>query len=319
MRKRMYRKDCDTFVRSRVTYEITYFDSMYLTEELKKEKILILELKKEKEFLYQITVPYSAKKKIKEKFPDAKIINEKGILPLLHHFLLQKTTPICFLISIFLFLFLSTRLLRIDIIGGNQNFDTKITSYLNENGIHPYMTMPSKDRLKELKNSFFYENAEEMESLEFLANGNVLKIRYTLKKEEVHVEEKKGKMYAKKDAIIDKIAVNSGYVMVKEKQFVKEGSLLVDDSFYYKDEAIFVGTSGKIYGYTFSSIKVETENYSEEADTFTYLLDCARTMITNTFEEGDRIDKENILHFVKNETNAYLIVNYTLYENIVKF
>ena len=62
----MYRKDCDTFVRSRVTYEITYFDSMYLTEELKKEKILILELKKEKEFSYQITVPYSAKKKKKK-------------------------------------------------------------------------------------------------------------------------------------------------------------------------------------------------------------------------------------------------------------
>ena len=305
-------------MKASATYLIKSFHSGNLLAKLKENHIEVISLKKQEEYLYILTIAYKDKKKILLLYPDAKLLKEEGILVSFLHFLKKKTTPICVILSLLFFFYLSTLLMKIEIIGTSKVMNENISTYLTNNNIRIYHQLPNKEDLDSLKNDFFFKNSSSLESLEFVRNGNILKIRYILRKKEVNLEENHGKMFAKKEGIIAKILIDSGFVLVKENQYVNIGTLLVDDHFYHEDQMTYVGTKGKIYAYTFSSVYVKCPSFSDEVTTFSYLLDLARQKVTSSFSEGDYIDKEIILNYsLKNE--AYLNVSYTLYENIVTF
>ena len=70
----------------------------------------------------------------------------------------------------------------------------------------------------------------------------------------VEIEQKHGKMYAKKEGIIKSFDIESGKIVKEINDYVKVGDLLVDDTILYKDKAIVVGTLGRVMAYTFNNI-----------------------------------------------------------------
>lgn len=306
---------------SSLIYEVTIYSSSFFLEELKRLKIHTISLKYIKDYTYLIEIPYKNKSDFESNFKAYKLIKVKGIVNIFNKLLLYKFTVFSFIISCIFFFYLSSLLMVIEIKGNSPLMNEKIELFLNDNNIKKYVKMPSNSDLEEYKNTFFFSNLDTLKDIEFYTSGNKLIIKYFLKDNEIILENKKGKMYSSCDAIISKIEISSGNVLVKENMFVRKGDLLVDDYFYYKESPVFIGTSGRIYGYTYNLLEIKTNAYDSEVESFSIVINEARNRIYNTFNDGDRIDKEEILSFKYNKKNnyTYLKVLYTNYINIVSF
>ena len=307
---------------SSLVYEVTIYSSSHFLELLNKNKIKVIEVISLSNYDYQIVIPYKNKDKFESLFSNIKLIKIKGLKAIFNTIFLYKFSIISLIISLCFFAYLSSLIFIIDIKGNNKIINEQISLFLEGKNIKKYQHLPSKNDLSTYKNEFFFNNIDKLKSVEFYQSGNKIIITYETKEKEVILDDLKGKMYSRYDAIIDKISISSGNVLVKENQYVKVGELLVDDHLYYKDEAIFVGTSGYIYAYTFMLIEIKNKYINDEMDTFTYLLNEARNKVYNTFTSSlDRIDKENILDFIclKKDNYSYIKILYTNYQNIVGF
>lgn len=300
--------------------EINYYSEIALFEILKEQRIAVYDFRIIRPYVYRFRINgnknYQA---FKSKFKSFRVIEDKGLIPFFYKQTFKRITILATVLSLLLFMFCSTLLMQINVRGTNDLLNEKIEEFLCEKNIKKYKIKPKSDDLKKIRDEYFLANLDTYESLEFILNGNVLYVDYTLKKQEIDLEKKHGKMYASKDAIIDLIEISSGNVLVKESEYVYRGQLLVDDCFYYKEDPICVGTSGKIYAYTYETVTVSVFYLGDKEEQFAYLIDEARREVAIEFNDKERIVKENINDFYSYQNYVYLKVSYTLYENIVIF
>ncbi len=299
--------------------EVNYYSESALLNLLKDANIRVYNFTLKKEYLFSFKIEAKQYKILKRVLKEFKIVKKEGFLPFLKKQLFHRVTILASILSLILFSFCTTLLLKINIEGTNKQINENISLYLEQKNIKKFSFKPSLKHLKELKDEFFLNNLNSLETIEFIMEGNVLFVHYSLKKKTIEIEKKHGKMFAKKDAIIDKIEISSGNVLVKEYQFVKRGELIVDDYLYYKDNPIYVGTRGKIYGYTYESVLVSVYYEGNKDDCFIYLLDEARREVSSSFQDNEHIEKEVINDFYNKNNYIFLNISYKLYENIVEF
>ncbi len=306
-------------ITSRYLVQVTYYSQCTLLNYFKQNKIKIYNFDIIDTYTFTFEVSSKDYKYLSMHINNLVLIKKRGIFPFLYKQLFKRVTILASVLALILFSFLSTLLMKININGTNEKINQEISSYLDTKSIKLYRIKPSINELKKIKDEYFLDNLNTFESIEFIMKGNALYVSYTLKKKELIIEEKHGKMIAKKDGVIDKILISSGNVLVKEFQFVKKGELLVDDYLYYKDSAIYVGTRGLIYAYTYETILVSIYYEGDKDDQFIYLLDEARRKVALDFKDEEHIEKEVINDFYSYQNNIYLSISYTLYENIVIF
>lgn len=306
-------------ITSRYLVQVTYYSQCALFDYFKQYKIKIHNFKLIDTYTFSFELSSKDYKNLKENIKNVILIKKRGIFPSLYKQMFKRVTIFASILALILFSFLSTLLMKININGTNEMINQEIATYLNTKSIKVYRIKPSIENLKKVKDEYFLNNLNTFESIEFIIKGNALYVSYTLKKKELIIEEKHGKMIAKKDGVIDKILISSGNVLVKEFQYVKKGELLVDDYLYYKDSAIYVGTRGLIYAYTYETVLVSIYYEGNKDEQFVYLLDEARRQVSLDFKDEEHIEKEVINDFYSYQNNIYLSISYTLYENIVIF
>ncbi len=298
---------------------ISYYSNVTTLNILKEHHIAFKNLNIIDEYNIEIEINKKDYNTLTSLFKNIKILKKRGILPFIQKQLFKNITLISLFFSCLLFYFCSTLLMKIEINGTSKEINNEIVNFFNENNIKTYLKKPSFDKINKVKEEFYLNNLDTIESIDVTINGNVLYISYNLKKKPIELEKKHGKMYASKDALIDKISISSGNVLVKEYEYVKRGQLIVDDCFYNNNQPIYVGTRGQIYAYTYENVYVSTFYEGHKDDVYIFLLDEARREVSLKFNDEERIEKEYITSFYKVDNYVYLNISYTLYENIITF
>ena len=266
-----------------------------------------------KDFYLKIHRKY--RKLIRENFNDCIIVDKVGFVNEVEKLFLKPTILISLLISISLFINLSTRIYDINIEGDYPGIEDRLISYLNTNGISKFNKGITTRKLKDITYMAKEEFNNELEFLEIVKEGATVTINYKRRRKALKIEGKKGSLYASKDGVIRGFALQSGVKIVKLYNFVKKGDLLVSDILITSDNKdIIVGTIGSVYASTFYYVEVSCSSL-DPASTQACLLDKARYEVSKNINSKDEyIESESIL--INDLTNGYLKAYYVLYEDI---
>lgn len=302
-----------------VRIEVTVYSPLYLINSLRENDIPFNNLKYINDYVYSFEVSPRYIKSIKKLFKTCKVVKKYGIFTWMGSLFLKKTTLIAVIISTIGFFDLTNRVYDIEINGINKNINGQIKYKLKDIGVHKGMRKPKFDELMQYEESLKVFFKDDIEFLELRLKGVDIIIKYTLRRDEIDIPVRKGALYARKDGFISHFVVSSGEILVKENQYVKQGTLLVNDRITGSDgKEYIIGAYGKVFAYTWTIVTTSCtiNDSNEEVDNYSKLLFTAEEMMCAGFDDGDKIIEENILKYEITNNTMQLIVHFTCLENI---
>ena len=308
------------FIKTYYLVSLKLYSESKLFEVLKNENIVIYNFKKKNEFDYTFYISKRHFNLLEKCFKGVTIIKTYGLEKALK--LVKNNIFVVFslVLSLLFYVYANTRIYDVKINGTNQKINEVISNRLNELGIKKHNPLPNNSSLKEIESILKMDLINEVNLLSINSVGTHIFVNYERKGGQILLEDKKGKMYAKKSAIIKAFEIESGKIVKEINDYVVEGELIVDDTLFYKDKKIVIGTLGKVFGYTFNKINISCNSIGlEESEIYQTLLLKARQEILKKLEKSDYIEKEIILSYVNQNGIANMELHYTLVENIVKF
>ena len=299
---------------------VRYYSETALLKMMYDFNIMIFDFKKLNYYQFSFKISKKNYKKLKFHVSDIKVDKVLGFERMLSLLLINKVMVLSLICSLIIYIFFNFRIYDIKVNGTNEKLNSYIIEKLKELGVSKFQLIPNNDSLKEIEDILSMDLSNEIDLLSINSKGTYIFVNYERKGGKIILEEKKGKMYAKKDAIIKSFDIESGKIIKDINEYVKEGDLLVDDTIKYKDKSIIVGTKGRVMGYTFNRINLSCESQNmEESEIYQKLLMKGRYEILKNLDEFAYIEKEIILSYVNQNGYANMLVHYTLVENIVKF
>ena len=200
-----------------------------------------------------------------------------------------------------------------EVIGNEGKLKQNIISEIEDFDL-PYFSL----KVNDLKQQLYTQYHQQLSWLEVYKEGSKLYVSFSEKKHVEMSELYREPLYATKDAIIALFDVQHGRKVVNIHDFVYEGSTLVEgymlDS-YGQIKDLYV--KGKVYGYTWYTIEssVIHENTHDGVLFFKLLFDC-RNQVSQYITCNEKIVKETILKYTREEDKVLLKVHYTLLEDI---
>ncbi len=269
---------------------------------------------------YEFIVSKKDYKKLKNFYLELSIIKKYGYESFFNFVWINKFAFSLLILSILLYLFLGTRIYCVKINGTSDSINNYISKRLDELDICRSRKMPSSDELKQIEDILQMELLEKLELISINSKGTYIFVNYEKKGDIVEIEQKHGKMYAKKEGIIKSFDIESGKIVKEINDYVNAGDLLVDDTILYKDKAIVVGTLGRVMAYTYNDITISCSSKGlEKSEVYQLLLSKARFEVSKNFDRYSYIDKEIIMSYINQNDIANMTIHYTLVENIAKF
>lgn len=305
--------------KSRIRYRIHIFDPSLALLKIKSEDIKIFHFHKIEDYVYEFESYPHDEKKIKKIFSNAILIKRIGPYSWFYNLFTRKTTLIAIIVASICFYSLSTRVYTITINGDSRTISSRLSSQIEALGIIKYCLKPREDELqnyeKQLKKIFY----DDIEFLEIRLKGVNLIVNYKKRRTGIELPTKTSAKYATKRGIIDHFVISSGEVVVKENQYVEEGTLLINDYILSsRGEEINVGAEGEVYAWTWTIVTLSKKinNHEEESEIMQELIDEASFMIAKGFYKEERIDKINILLWEIVNNEAYMKAHFTCLEDI---
>ena len=293
-----------------ITVEIYTYSYLDLMEYIKNNDINIYNFKKKDEFKFQFETSFLSYCKLKKNYKYIKIRKSNSIITFFIKVFSEKLVIFSLIISSLLYIFLSNLIFGIKVEGTSEFLNKYIINELKINNIEEFNSIPNLDELKNIERNIYINNIDKFDLFSITRKGNFIYVNYQIKKKNLLLDEIKTKIYSKKDAVISKILVSNGIVLVKENEFVKENQLLVDDHILINNEACLIGTKGIIYGYTFNKVEIEYTNFEEAVLQSRYL-------VSKDFIFDERIIEEKIIFH--DEINKKVIFHYKCEEILNSF
>ena len=245
----------------RIKIEVTGKYTNYFFKELIRRKINIYDLVKSHNKL-EIIIDYKDYKKVKKikTTSKVKIINRYGVSKLKYLFNKYRLLLFFFLFAIFINIFLSHIIFKVEVINHNKKLVKEIKDELTDLGIKKYNFVLSDNKVNNIKEKLL-EN-KDIEWLEIERIGT----KYVIKVEERKVKEKEDEclprnIVSKKNAIITKINVENGEIIKKKNDYVVAGETIVSGLIHNKETVkTKVCAKGLIYGKTWYKVKLSLEN-----------------------------------------------------------
>lgn len=245
----------------RIKIEVTGKYTNYFFKELIRRKINIYDLVKSHNKL-EIIIDYKDYKKVKKikTTSKVKIINRYGVSKLKYLFNKYRLLLFFFLFAIFINIFLSHIIFKVEVINHNKKLVKEIKEELTDLGIKKYNFVLSNNKVNNIKEKLL-EN-KDIEWLEIERIGT----KYVIKVEERKVKEKEDEclprnIVSKKNAVITKINVENGEIIKKKNDYVVAGETIVSGLIHNKETVkTKVCAKGLIYGKTWYKVKLSLEN-----------------------------------------------------------
>lgn len=301
---------------SYLIYEVSSYSSEHLLRQIRENKLSLLSLTKVDEYLYHLKIDVGTHRSFLKVFPNAKLVSSRGFYFLVRNRLIQKVTLIALCCGVGFFVFLNTLTYRVTVNGSNQRITSAIYSKLEKNEIRAMKRLPSEEKLEKIRKELLLEN-EEIENIDCSVRGTTVTLTYYLKEKENHHYMELGKYYAKKNGMIAYADIERGNFLYAPNQYVKEGSLLIDDYLHLEDKSVYVGAFGKVYAHTWSTVELSiVSSGMEESEAYASLTEKARFSLAKSFVDDEKIENEQILNFTYGDTKSSIRIHYTLLENI---
>lgn len=302
-----------------ISYDIYLFHYSSLSTLLKVMNYFNIPVKKYYEYGkdYYLKIPRKYRRLVKDKFVEVHIVDGVGVINFIERLMLKPITLVSLILSIFLFMNLSSRLYDISFNGDYPYIEKEIVNSLKEYELYKWGYFVEEEKLDDIEGLLKEKYNNDLESLDLYKRGNKLIVNYKKRRKINDLEENKGSLYASKDGVIASFDVIKGVKVVKVNDFVRKGDLLVSEIVINnKDEGVSVGGRGSVYAYTYYFIEVnDTYKKSDEVEVYSTLLDKARKEVSkNINSDREYIKEENIL--VCDLSNQYLKIYYVLYEDI---
>ncbi len=246
---------------NRIKIEITGKYTNYFFKELIRRKINIYDLVKSHNKL-EIIIDYKDYKNVKKikTTSKVKIVNRYGVSKLKYLFNKYRLLLFFFLFAIFINIFLSHIIFKVEVINHNKKLVKEIKDELMDLGIKKYNFVLSTNKVNNIKEKLL-EN-KDIEWLEIERIGT----KYVIKVEERKVKEKEDEclprnIVSKKNAVITKINVENGEIIKKKNDYVMAGETIVSGLIHNKETVkTKVCAKGLIYGKTWYKVKLSLEN-----------------------------------------------------------
>lgn len=233
------------------------------------ENILLWGIKKESEnvifaniYAKDFKKIKSAAKKTKSK---VKIIKKTGAPFAAHRYKKRRLAVFGAVLLIFGVYFYSTHLMGIDISGNEATETEEIFAVLKEFGIYKGARLDSIDR-KKVQNSIMTRlDTVAWIGINIKGSRAYVEIKERIEKEEAPDLSLPCDLIASSSGIIDELDVRAGQTMVKKREFVEKGDLLVSGAEDSVQTGIrYVHSYGEIYALTSKNISREYKKIFEE-------------------------------------------------------
>lgn len=233
-------------------------------------------------------------------------------------FLSKKRRLFGWLCALLCFGFVNQLTWQIDIEGSRENINYKLEEKLVDYQMNIGSKLKTSDELEEIQKIMMKDFKDDIDWLNVYLDGHRYQITYTPKVIEEVKQPSFTILVASDDAIVDKIDVSKGNVLVQAKQHVKKGDILVSNEILAtNDETKLIETEGKVYGYIYKTYEASMKA-SDSAEGFALLHLKLLEKAWQEIQEDGRIDKENVLHYEAKEGTISLKVQFTLYKNIAQ-
>lgn len=255
------------------------------------------------------------RQKIYRCFEECSLVRTTGMLGYALRSFKRPSRMLSLLLSILLWMGLSSMVFDIEIKGEKEEGRNLIMSTLKAMGIVP--PMKSKD-VAQLKAQLKKQLENDIAWLEIEKQGGRYLITYTPKEFASLSELGHEELVAKEDGLLEHFDVQHGNKLHKVNEFVHKGDVLVsnviEDSKGGKQE---VYVKGRVFAYVWKDVTV-TMDQTKEPKAFQYfqLLFDARRKVSEGFHKDDRIYEENILQFSTDMGKIKMVIHYTLIKDI---
>ena len=286
---------------NRIKIEITGKYTNYFFKELIRRKINIYDLVKSHNKL-EIIIDYKDYKNVKKikTTSKVKIVNRYGVSKLKYLFNKYRLLLFFFLFAIFINIFLSHIIFKVEVINHNKKLVKEIKDELMDLGIKKYNFVLSTNKVNNIKEKLL-EN-KDIEWLEIERIGT----KYVIKVEERKVKEKEDEclprnIVSKKNAVITKINVENGEIIKKKNDYVMAGETIVSGLIHNKETVkTKVCAKGLIYGKTWYKVRLSLENTT------------LNTVYTSNEKTGFFIKMVNKEYKLGNKFSKYKIKKYNI-------
>jgi len=250
----------------RIKIRIKVKNANYFIKDLVYRKIKLYGIEQNKEYI-ELVIDKEDYEKLEEMktIKKLEIINDYGKSKLKRRIKKYYSFIIVVLIGILLNIFLSTRILSIEIDTPNQELKQILQKDLEKFGIKKYNKKISYKEKEKLKEELKKIEKDKIEWLEIEEIGT----KIIIKVEEKKLEKKKEEclirnVIAKKNAMITKIESTDGEIVKKKQDYVEKGEVIISGFIHNKEEIVSTKcANGRVLGETWYKVIVEVPIYKE--------------------------------------------------------
>lgn len=300
-------------------YYLVPVDNIYeMLDEIKKRHITIYDIILYNKDYYMVIISYFDRHLITKYFPQFVYFKSGGLLHYIHLFITKKYRIIGLLFSILIFQFLNQLSYGCLIDAQTFQLENIIQEQCEFHHIDGITFSVSEKQLSNIKQEILKRYSNEISYLDMVKEGKFYKIKCLKKVMQSPIKKSYKPLLSTEDAIVDKIDVRSGNVLVEKGQYVTKGQVVVSNEIISTNDQIQqVEVDGKIYGYVYHTMYASTKG-ELNPDTFTYLHQQISQKISDKIYNDGYIVSENVLQYTQKEGKIILKMQFTLYQNIVQ-
>ncbi len=284
---------------------------------LKNKHIAIYHLEYQEDHTYTFLCTWRARRELLS-LEGVKRIGSTGVLFFILSFISKKQRLFGLTLAVIFFLLLQQSVWRVNIEGSRESVNQSLEENLYQYNLHLGSKLKTSQELEEIQKQILKDYEQSIDWLNLYLDGHTYQITYTPKVKEEVKKANYSLFVASDDAIVDRIEVSKGNVLVQKNQHVKKGDVLISNEIIAtNDEVKLIETEGKIYGYIYKTYEARMDA-DDSAEGFALLHLKLLEAASKEIGEDGRIDKENVLHYEAKEGTISLKVQFTLYKNIAQ-